>query len=525
MGRSGSNKGWTNMKKPGLGWRAAVLFAVALGAGAASGSSHREAPFITEMPKVDATDFYMFRSYEPGRENYVTLIANYLPLQDAYGGPNYFTLDPEAVYEIHIDNNGDAVEDLTFRFDFDNELKRLALMVGDDGAQKTVPVPLKNIGPISAEDMSALNVVESYALTLIRGDRRSGSRATLSPDGRAGGRTPATQTPGDDAVAKFMKPVDYIGTKSIPDYENYARSFIYDVDVPGCDSAEQARVFVGQRKESFVVNLGQTFDLINYENPLGERDQGLDDLDDKNITTIALEVPIACLTGGNGDVIGGWTTASIRQARVVDPSPSFEQPERVGGPYAQVSRLGMPLVNEVVIGLPDKNSFNHSEPSGDAKFLDYVTHPTFPELVQIVFAAAGVQAPNVFPRADLVAVFLTGVEGVNQTMTPAEMQRLNVALPVTPAGQQNSLGAALCFVNGMLDTTSPGCDPAGFPNGRRPGDDVVDITLRVAMGFLLPAEAAPSGALPFTDGAFVDASSFDNMFPYLRTPIPGNLAD
>jgi len=143
-------------------------------------------------------------------------------------------------------------------------------------------------------------------------------------------------------------------------------------------------------------------------------------------------------------------------------------------------------------------------------------------VIEIVFGGAGVVAPNLFPRDDLVAVFLTGVPGVNATATPGEMTRLNTLLPVTPAGSQNSLGAAQCFVFGQLVVTNPGCDPAGFPNGRRPGDDVVDIELRVAMGFLLSANVAPSGQLPFTDGALVEASQFDATFPYLRNPTPGS---
>ncbi len=146
-------------------------------AGVALASSHREAPFITNLPKVDASDFYLFNSYEAGRTGYVTLIANYLPLQEPYGGPNYFQLDPQALYEIHVDNNGDGAEDLTFQFRFTKTTQGLAVMAGG----KSIPVPLTNIGPVSATDSSAQNVAESYTLTLVKGDRRHG---TAAPDRR-----------------------------------------------------------------------------------------------------------------------------------------------------------------------------------------------------------------------------------------------------------------------------------------------------------------------------------------------------
>jgi hypothetical protein len=470
-------------------------------------SSHREAPFISKNPKVDATDFYMFNSYESGRAGFVTLIANYLPLQDRYGGPNYFPLDPEALYEIHIDNNSDANEDLTFQFQFDNALKN-----GGDGLEldidgQMVAVPFLNIGTIDEASNAALNVDETYTLKVVRGDRRTGEVDDVTADG--GG-------------TRFAKPVDNIGQKSIPDYAAYAAAHIHDIDIPGCaEPGASARVFVGQRDDGFAVNLGRIFDLVNL-NPLGSADQGQDALGGKNVTTLALELPASCLNAADDTVIGGWTTASVRQARVINPDPSFAQPAREGGAWAQVSRLGSPLVNEVVIGLRDKDAFNSSEPSGDGRFATYVTHPTLPAVLEILFAAANVDAPTVFPRADLVAAFLTGVTGVNATDVASEMLRLNTALGAPAAAAQNNLGAALCFDHGTLDTELDGCDPAGFPNGRRPGDDVVDIALRVAMGYLLPEEVADDGQLAYVDGALVEATQFDEAFPYLVDPIPGS---
>jgi hypothetical protein len=200
----------------------AAMLATALPMTPLWASSHREAPFLTENPKVDGTDFYMFRSYETGRDGYVTLIANYLPLQDSYGGPNYFTLDPDAIYEIHVDNNGDAKEDLTFQFDFDSALAAagngLALSIGATGQEKMVAVPFANIGAVTAADEGARNILETFSLKVIRGDRRSGTASAIT-NATGGGAT-------------FKKPLDNIGTKSIPNYAAYAGAHVYQVDIP-----------------------------------------------------------------------------------------------------------------------------------------------------------------------------------------------------------------------------------------------------------------------------------------------------
>ena len=497
-------------------------------------SSHREAPNITRLPTVDSTDFYLFNSYEEGHGEYVTLIANYIPLQAAYGGPNYFAMDPAALYEIHVDNNGDANEDLTFQFRFTNRLANnnmgIKLPIGTGAQQQSVAVPLKNIGPVSASDSSLLNFNESYSMTLVRGDRRRGQSAAVVD--AATGRS------------EFGKPYDFVGTKtfgSVAGYESYARKFVYDVRIPGCSSA--GRVFVGQRAEGFAVNLGRVFDLVNLVPVDGDtfpggirqsKDNNI--IGDDNVTSIALEVPKSCLTGSGNGTIGAWTSASLRQARILNPYATFSRPEVNGGAFVQVSRLGMPLVNELVIGLPDKDRFSSSEPKDDGQFAAYVTNPTLPALLDVLFrdavnATLGTSianlAPSNIPRTDLVTTFLTGFPGVNQlkTVTPSEMTRLNTAIAARPAAQQSTFGVA-------------GNDLAGFPNGRRPGDDVVDIALRVVMGRLChpipvngtptdlglckPADA-PVGTAPFTDGAPVTAADFDTHFPYLRTPNAGAL--
>ena len=467
-------------------------------------SSHREAPMISKLPAVDNTDLYVFRSYEPGRDGYVVVLANFIPLQDAYAGPNFFNMDPDALYEIHIDNNGDGKEDLTYSFKFKNTVRGLALDVGG----KNVAVPLVNIGQITTGSVPAMNVIQSYTINQIRGPRRD----SASP---AGAVTPIL------GGTEFEKPQDNIGNKSIPNYSNYAGMHIRGVNIPGCTppTGTFPRVFVGQRKEGFGVNLGEIFDLVNIPVPkvIGSRSGSGNATAYKNVTTIALELPISCITTATEPVIGVWSTASLPPNRIGSTSTA---------PFVQVSRLGMPLVNELVIGLPDKDKFNMSEPKDDAQFANYVTNPTLPVLLGLLYADAGVTAPNTYPRTDLVATFLTGVTGVNQpkNVVPSEMIRLNTALPVTPKATQNSLGAAACFVNGALVLTNTGCDPAGFPNGRRPGDDVVDIELRVAMGYLLPPGAGkPASAnFPYTDGVLVEANQFDVNFPFLTPPLPGS---
>jgi hypothetical protein len=466
-------------------------------------SSHREAPAITETPKLDGTDLYVFKSYEPGRSAFVTFIANYVPLQDAYGGPNYFTMDPEGVYDINVDTNGDARENLTFRFRFSYTTNDIALDIGGS----SVAIPLRNAGQISTGNNGARNDSETYTVQVLRGGRPVAAARSQYLTNTAGGGT------------TFEKPIDNIGFKSIPDYASYAAAHLYTVNMPGC--ATPGRLFVGQRREGFAVNLGEIFDLVNIpvERVIGSRSGSTSATAGKNITSLALELPIACVTRANEPVIGVWTTASTNHHADGTKALASDPPH-------QVSRLGMPLVNELVIGLKDKDAFNASEPRNDGQFATYVTNPTLPALLQILFGSAGVEAPSVFPRTDLIAAFLTGVPGVNQpqNVVASEMTRLNTALPATPKGSQNSLGALDCFVDGALVLGNPGCDPAGFPNGRRPGDDVVDVELRVAMGALLPPGPGkpPSASLPYTDGALVEDSQFDASFPYLTTPLPGS---
>lgn len=520
-------------------------------------SSHREAPFITTSPKVDGTDFYMFMSYGGDRglnSGYVTLIANYQPLQDAYGGPNYFKLDPNALYEIHIDNNGDAVEDITFQFRFNNTLanggKGIELPIGSTN----VAIPLTQAGAVANVADGNLNVAETYGVKVVRGDRRKGVVQAL------------TKAQGGSAV--FEKPVDYIGDKTLGNsaaYETYAQKHVHTANIPGCNMP--AKVFVGQRQEGFAVNLGPIFDLVNATaaqvlDPSLKNAFASKSIQDKNVTTMAIEVHKSCLTNGSDPVIGAWTTASLRQARLLAAAPAagHQTSDKNGGAWVQVSRLGNPLVNEVVIGLRDKDRFNTAKPKDDLQFAAYVTNPTLPALLGLVLTGDGTAlAPTNLPRTDLVATFLTGINGLNRpaNLTAASEQlRLNTAVAPVAEGNQNRLGAAgaILAAGSVADAT----DLAGFPNGRRPKDDVVDIALVATLGGLCAinesidlglssvvvpkvgtltstcttasltatAKATGGNGLPNAanvhDGADQAVVPFLNRFPYLNTPNSGS---
>ncbi|HTV79207.1 MAG TPA: DUF4331 domain-containing protein [Steroidobacteraceae bacterium] len=500
-------------------------------------SSHREAPFTAANPTIDGTDFYMFRAYGDASTNAaavatdsVVFIANYNPLQDPYGGPNYFALNPNALYAINIDNNGDAKAEISFQFQFTNNYKGAGLNTGAtdaNGNAVKVPIPLIVAAPLgttgdNSTDAGA-NRYETYTVNMVQG-------TTVTPLKTAGGST------------TFQKPVDNIGTKTIPNYNAYANNFIQTVSFGSCGTGQ---IFVGQRREGFIIDLGETFDLLDL-NPLGGRNSTQNTLAGKSITSIVMQVPVACLTkDGKGSamtadpVLGAWTTAYLRQARVLNPIPqSTNNYEVVGGAWTQVSRLGQPLVNELVIGLPDKDRFNDSQPKDDAQFATYVTNPTLPVLINALFPATMVPAT---PRADLVATFLTGLSlkatggttpvfsnnpsDYGDTVVASEELRLNTSVAPVATTAQNNLGLLAC-------------DTAGYPNGRRPADDVVDIELTAAEGALTTANpnglqtcnvssgtptVANANAV-VNDGAAADATDANYYlpaFPYLAPPLPG----
>jgi hypothetical protein len=424
-------------------------------------SSHREAPLIAQDPMADNTDLYAF--VDPNEPTLVTLIANVIPFQDPDGGPNFYPFDPNVTYELHIDNNADAVEDITFQWKFTTEVRNPATF-------------LYNTGPVTTIDDPDLNVRQFYSLTRIDGPRRTGRRTLLA------GRLPV--------------PPPNIGPRSTPSYGALAGGI---QQLPG-----DMRAFAGQRDEGFYVDLA-IFDLLGV---------GSGEVEDStagfNVSALALQVPMRDLTrtgtmpAGPSDpngIIGVWTTTSrpavaTRSAGKIDYT----------GELVQISRLGNPLVNEAVIDLARKDVFNAITPTSDAAALDRVLDPEVPKLLNLIF---GVQSPPA-PRNDLVAIFLTGIPGLNQPqgVVASEQLRLNMGIP--PSRQPDPMGV----LRGDL---------AGFPNGRRVGDDVTDIVLQAAAGAtpLTPGfNIAPNNQIG--DGVGRNDVPYLATFPYLGIPHAGN---
>jgi hypothetical protein len=427
-------------------------------------SSHREAPLISQDPLADNTDLYAFVS--PTAPDKVTIIANFIPLEAPYGGPNYYKFDDNALYEIKIDNNGDAREDVTFQFKFKTTVRNPNTF-------------LYNTGTIASLDSPNWNVRQSYTVTRVDGNKGKGKSAVLG--------------------ANLPTPPVNIGLRSTPNYEALAAAAVQDL--PG-----GVHVFAGQRDDPFFVDLN-VFDLLAV--PPADTDNS-DSLAGYNVHTIAIELPIAMLTAngrtpaGMADpnaIIGVWSTASRPTMAV-----RRDAEDRTNGPYVQVSRLGQPLVNEVVIPRGTKDVFNSLEPVDDGAALPFVLDPEVPKLLSLLFS---IESPAA-PRTDLVTIFLTGIPGLNQpaNVRPSEMLRLNTAVP--PVFNPNPLGVLAG-------------DNAGFPNGRRLGDDVVDIALR-AMAGATPLTPAFNGGINaiLGDGVAANDKPFLLWFPYVPTPHAGN---
>jgi Domain of unknown function (DUF4331) len=435
-----------------------------LGLAAPQASSHREAPLISQDPLADNTDVYAFVS--PNRPDRVTFIANFIPLEAPYGGPNFFKFDDNVLYEIMVDNDGDAVEDLTYQFRF-----RTAVRNPDTF--------LYNTGTITSLDSPAWNVRQFYSVTLQEGPRRRGQGIVL----------------GDN----LPTPPVNVGFRSTPNYDALAGAAVRQL-------SNDVQVFAGQREDPFFVDLN-VFDLLAV--PPADTNNS-DSLAGFNVHTIAIEVPITHLTSTGlrpnsasdpTAVIGVWSTASRPSV-----TTRGKGQEKHNAHYVQVSRLGQPLVNEVVIPIGTKDVFNSLEPTEDAAALRFVTDPEVPRLLSALF---NIQSPPV-PRNDLVTIFLTGIPGLNQppNVRPSEMLRLNVAIP--PSASPNPLGVL-------------GGDLAGFPNGRRLGDDVVDIALR-AMAGATPLTPAFNGGINAILGDGVGANDKTTLgaFPFVASPHAGN---
>ncbi len=457
---------------------------------------------ISKDPVADNTDLYAF--VDPADSSKVTILSNFIPLEEPAGGPNFFQFGDDVLYEILIDNDGDGLEDVTYQFRFKTVTQNPATF-------------LYNVGPIGSLTDPNWNVRQLYSVTKVVGPRRAGPSTVLGVD--------------------IPSPPVRIGPRSTPGYEALAAAAVTDL-------GSGVKVFAGQRGEGFYVDLGSIFDLgalrpfqsLHLIHP-PENAPGKDGTKGFNVHTIALQVPKTDLTKGgfnpgSGDVldprstVGIWSAASRRKAMVREKDGRIVQT----GPWVQVSRLGEPLINEVVIELGEKDLWNSAVPSGDSSFLDDYAHPQLQGLLPVLY-------PGVFPslaaltasgasRADLIAILLTGIPpgiipGFANTNGPtlADELRLNVAIaPSYAPGDINpDGGSAKRF--GLL-----GGDADGFPNGRRVFDNITAIELRAIAGVTYPLidpSFTPDGAAGLlTDGTKEDLP-FLTSFPYLATPYEG----
>ncbi|HET7328499.1 MAG TPA: DUF4331 domain-containing protein [Nocardioidaceae bacterium] len=414
-----------------------------LGPTGATASSHREAPMIAGLPQYDNADVYAFMS--PDKPSKVTLVANWIPLEEPAGGPNFYPWATDARYDINIDNTGDAKADIIYRWRFKNHYR----------TKNTI---LYNTGVVTSFGDPDLNFRQTYTLRrLDHGKWKTMARnAPVAPS--------------------------YVGDASMPNYADLRD----DAVISAGYGSKRLKSFVGQAEDPFFLDL-RVFDLL-YGGDLSE--VGDDTLAGFNVNTIAMQIDrkaVAKQYRRYRPIIGVWSTTDRRGA---------------DGRFRQVSRLGNPLVNEVVIPIKDKDTFNASRPVNDEQFLPYVTNPGLPNVIEALY---GIPAPEP-PRDDLVQVFLTGIPGLNQprNVEPSEQLRLNVKIP--PTDDPDRLGVLAG-------------DTAGFPNGRRLTDDVVDIELQVLEGELVGNPNDLGDAVNSND------VEFGETFPYVALPTSGSNPD
>jgi hypothetical protein len=448
----------------------AAMVAAALVAAALSlGSSHREAPNTAQDPTADDTDVYAFAANDaPGT---LTVVANWIPFEDPAGGPNFYNFDPKAEYYINVDNTGDGRYDLRYQFRFKTKV------VNPNSFAYATPT-------VQSLHDSHLNVQQSYTVT----------REVINKKGK---------TTSEKIIGRNLPVVPSdIGPKTMPNYGALAAEGVKPLKGGG-------KVFAGQRDDPFFVDLGQTFDSINFRPGVGTGNQGggKDDLAGYNVNSIVLQVPDSQVTVDHKAVSGPKASNAVLGVFSSTERQRFQVTNDIRGKgshggFTQVSRLGNPLVNEVIIPLGKKDQFNRTQPQDDAKnYGKYVVNPELARLMNALFNL-GVPTTN---RTDIVTALLTGIPGLTQIGShPAAADTLKINLGVPPAANPNRFGV----IAG---------DNAGFPNGRRLGDDVVDIELRVVAGFL----ANPSHKVPLGDGVDQNDKPFLGSFPYVAPPTAG----
>jgi hypothetical protein len=454
------------MARLATGLAGAALIASSFVPSLALASSHREAPLISQDPAADNTDTYAFVS--PDKPDTVTLIANYYPIEVPAGGPNFYRFSDDVLYAIHVDNVGDAQDHIVYQFKFKTQVQNPNTF-------------LYNTGAISSLSDPNFNVQQTYTVT-----RVDANGSTVIAD-------------------NVPTPPDNVGFQSTTDYDAVANAAI-------TQTSNLDTVFAGQRADPFFVDLAAVFDLLRIRKLPGNAGGGQNALAGINAHSIAIQVPMNQLTSTGkaptsandpAAIIGVWATASR-------PSMSVAAGGSGDNGMVQVSRLGMPLVNEVVIPIGKKDAWNASAPSADGQFLSYVTDPEPARLLNGIYKIAVPPAP----RDDLVAIFLTGIKGLNMPVNgkPAEELRLNMAIP--PTANPNRLGVL-------------GGDKAGYPNGRRLADDVTDISLQAVAGAAYPLfhpDFKPDPlASQLGDGVDGPDKPYTASFPYVASPYPGDV--
>ena len=420
-----------------------------------SAASHREAPLISLDPTADISDFFMFRSYEPGKDDKIVFIMDVIPGEEPSAGPNYYQFDPNVLYSFYVDNNADGkANDVRFEIRFKNEFR---------GVNKDLGLFLSYVAlpPITALDgagSEGLGMRQTYTVTMVRGDNRTVLGSGL-----------------------FAVPSN-VGPRTMPNYDALAAQGVYNL-------SGGARVFAGQRDDPFYIDLGAVFDTLNLRAP------GTDMLSGFNIHTIALEIPATWITKDRKGpsstaypTLGAYASTSRRATKVLDDDDYRPQYE---GDWVQIQRLANPLVNEAIIGTADKDRWNSLDPSKESKFLDYYLHPRLDAALQAVFGAPA------SPLLDLRDVLLTYQAGNYDRLS--ELLRLNISVAPVSLASQNPL-------------TVLGGDNAGWPNGRRPIDDVTDVAVRVIGGtnYLSASDSVQSNDKPLSAA-----------FPFLASPWDG----
>jgi len=458
---------------------ALVVVVFTLLSGSVFASSHREAPITALDRTADITDWYAFVSYDhPDR---VTMILNVDPFLEPSNGPNYFPFDPNVLYEMKVDNNQDGEEDITFQFRFNTQIRQPGLFTGFVGGLAGIP-------PITALDgpgSEGFSLRQTYTVTMVK----DGKVTNLG-----WGKT------------LFAVPSN-VGPQTMPDYQSLFNQGIYDL-------GNNAKVFAGTVDDPFFIDLGAAFDSLHFRMGVGGVLTPQVDGDDKhnyapdavagfNVNTIVLEVPTKWLTvdgkrhgAGDKQAVIGTYGATSRPKITVRRSPATALNS---GPFRQVQREGNPLINELIIGTGSKDKFSMDDPKNDAQFANFFLDP----LLATVFGSIGIPVPPA-PRTDLLPLVIYAAPicpgcSSKDAGPVADLLRLNTGIPPTPVGSQKRLG----FLAG---------DTAGFPNGRRLSDDVVDIASRAVAGIL--ADSTKYGT-PIGDGVNTKNTGFGATFPYV----------